>query len=197
MKTFVEQLKESLEDYLDPFLDEGVYIDESRLKPGYLYREELASAICHSICMIVVYTPKYIDDEKHPYCLLEYRAMERIEEKRIELLGGRINNAGMIIPIIFRGEIKDMPSNIKDRIQCCDFSKFTTASPHIKEDPEYIAKIETIVKIIHDYYRVFKENDIDPCCDCHSFSLLSKDDVKPWEIKSNKPKIPFPGRGAK
>src|SRR5215208_4194003 len=98
-KTFIDQLKETLESYLEPWLDEEVYIDEDRLLPGYRYNEALAKAICQSICMIVVYTPKY---ERHSYCRREFAAMERIERSRKELLDNRADaEVGMIIPVIF------------------------------------------------------------------------------------------------
>ncbi len=190
MKTFVEQLKESLEDYIGIYLDEEVYIDEGRLRGGCHYNKELASSICQSVCMIVVYTPKY---KKHLYCLREYRAMECVEKKRIKLLGNRVNNMGMIIPIIFRGD-RDLPPEIKDNIHYCDFSKFTTASPHIEENPEYVAKIEMIAQTIHEYYTTFDDKGLDPCSECDSFCLPSEEEAKPWGTNSNKP-IPFPGRG--
>lgn len=193
MKTFIKQLKECLEDYLDLYLNEKVYIDESRLQPGCHYNEALASSICHSVCMIVIYTPKY---KKHPYCLREYRAMECIEKKRIELLGENVknlDNMGMIIPIILRGEI---PPKIKDNVHYCDFSKYTTASPQIKKDPECVAKIEKIVNTIREHYEIFDELGLDPC-ECESFSLPLEDDIKTWEKKSDRPSVPFPGRGAR
>src|SRR5215510_8791933 len=73
VRTFIEELKKALKRHLDAYLDEGVYIDEERLRGGDLYNEKLAEAICQSVCMIVVYMPKY---ERHPYCLREYAAME-------------------------------------------------------------------------------------------------------------------------
>lgn len=192
MKTFIEQFKKCLEDYLLLYLDEEVYIDESRLRPGCHYNEELASSICQSVCMIVVYTPKY---KRHLYCLREYKAMECLEKKRIKLLGKEakhMSNMGMIIPIILRGEI---PSKIKNNVHYCDFSKFTTASPQIKEDPECVAKIENIARTIYEHYEVFNELGLDPC-ECESFSLPSEDDIKPWEDNLYRPTVPFPGRGA-
>ena len=195
MNTFIQQLTETLEDYLDPYLNEKVYID-TQLEPGCRYPEELARAICRSICMIVVYTPKYTDAENHPYCLREYRAMELIEKKRKQLLEDKTKNTGIIIPIIFRGEKEDLPCDIGDYIHYCDFSQFTTASPHIEQNPEYIDEIQKIVKIVYGKYKLYKQNGIDPCCDCESFSLPSEEEVKPWKIKLNKSSTPFqrPGR---
>lgn len=192
MRTFLEQLQKCLEDYLDLYLDEKVYLDKSRLEAGCYYNEELASSICRSVCMIIVYTPKY---KKHPYCLREYEAMELIQKRRIKLLGKKakdMNNMGMIIPIILRGEI---PKKIKDHVQYCDFSKFTTASPQIKDDPDCVAKIEAIAKTIYEHHELFDELGLDPC-ECESFTLPSEDVIEPWEKRLDRPDIPFPRLGA-
>ena len=190
MKTFIEQLKDALKNYLDPYLDEGVYIDEERLQHGSHYNEELAKAICESICMIVVYSPKY---ERHLYCLREYQAMEHIEKERMQLLGGRaIPERGMIIPIIFRGELEDLPPKIKN-IQYADFSKFTLATLDLSRDPEYIKQIENIAKYIHEYFKLFRKHGTDVCSGCNSFRLPSEEKIEPWREKPKK-RIKFPGR---
>lgn len=191
MKTFIEQLKDALKNYLDPYLDEEVYIDEERLQPGFHYNEELAKAICESICMIVVYSPKY---ERHSYCLREYQAMELIEKERMQLLGERaISGRGMIIPLIFRGETEDLPPKIKKDIHYIDFSKFTLATSDLSSDPEYIKQFENIAKYIHKYFEIFKEVNVDVCCGCNSFRLPSEEEIEPWRKKPKKP-IKFPGR---
>ena len=59
MKGFIDQLKTALKAELELLMNEELYIDEERLSPGYRYNEELARAICQSVCMIVVYSPKY------------------------------------------------------------------------------------------------------------------------------------------
>jgi hypothetical protein len=195
MRTFLEQLKATLESYIYLHsVDKEVYIDTDRLGPGCHYKEELSFAICQSICMIAVYTPSYKEKE-HIFCQREYMAMESLENKRIQMLGGRVNNNGMIFPIILRGDKADLPPNIKDRIQYCDFSKFTTASQHIKKNSRYVRDIEKIAITISEYNKAFKELNIDPCCGCESFSLPSEEDIELWEEKSSKPTSTFPWRG--
>ncbi len=54
VKGFIDQLKTALKSELDALMDEELYIDEERLRPGYHYNEELARAICQSVCMVVV-----------------------------------------------------------------------------------------------------------------------------------------------
>src|SRR5713101_965974 len=107
VKGFMDQLKAALKSELEPLLDEQVYIDEERLKPGYSYNEELAKAICQSVCMIVVYSPKY---ERHEYCVREFEGMEQLEKQRRHLLGAAGDDArGFIIPIVLRGD-DDVPA---------------------------------------------------------------------------------------
>jgi hypothetical protein len=100
MTSFIDQLKSALDAYLDPLLDEGVFIDTGRLLPGYKYNETLAQAICQSVCMVVVYSPKY---ERHDYCVREYEAMVKLEGSRRALLGAAGQGRGFIIPVILRG----------------------------------------------------------------------------------------------
>lgn len=88
VKGFIDQLKTALKAELDALMNEELYIDEERLLPGYHYNEELAKAICESVCMVVVYMPKY---ESHEYCMREFEAMELLERKRDQLLGAAAN----------------------------------------------------------------------------------------------------------
>lgn len=187
MKSFIEQLVKALEDYLDPYLDEEVYIDYKRLQPGYEYNEALASAICQSICMIVVYTPKYA---RHSYCLQEYAAMKEIEKERMELLAERADpGLRLIIPIILKGEIKELPSQIRECRHWCDFSKFTLANTNISSNPEFIEKIEKIAKCINKHYEAFHEVNV--FNECNKFKLPSKEKIQPWR---EEPKMPLPFR---
>ena len=190
MKSFIDQLKKALEDYLEPWLDEKVFIDEDRLQPGYHYNDVFANAICQSICMIVVYSPKY---ERHSYCLREYQAMESIEKKRLELLGDKsFPGQGMIIPIIFRGEKEDIPLKFENCIHYSDFSKFTLASVDINTNPEFIIQIEKIAKYIYKCYKNLNEQT-DICSECNSFKLPTDEEIQPWREQPKKQMV-FPGR---
>ncbi len=191
MEEFIKQLKKALKAYLGPWLSEEVYIDEERLKTGFFYNEALASAICQSIGMIVVYSPIY---ERHTYCLREYMAMEDLQEKRKQMLGGNVDpTRGMIYPIILRGNIDDLPLKIKGNIHYCDFSKFTLATLDISKNQEYICKIDQIAADIYEHYKVLKGMKEINGIDCRSFKLPSEEEtLRSWE-KSRK-SIGFPGR---
>lgn len=190
VRTFIEELQKALKRHLDAYLDEEVYIDEERLRGGDLYNEKLAEAICQSVCMIVVYMPKY---ERHPYCLREYAAMEELEEKRLRGIEPVDPKRGLIIPIVFRGG-DNLPPAIKSRRQYYDFSHFTLVSPTISDNPLYADKIEEIARTIYEFYRMFEATSEDPCGDCSSYTLPAAEHLKPWRGSAKAPLAPFPGR---
>ncbi len=194
-KTFIQQLKNALKSYLEPWLDEEVYIDEERLAPGFQYNEALGRAICESICMIVVYSPRY---ERHTYCRREFEAMKRVEERRRALLNlPETSGRGMIIPIVFRGQPDSLPGEIREHVRYCDFSKFTTATPDISKNSEYVAEIEKIATFIHEHYLSFKNARLDVCGECHSFKLPAAEEVPPWPQGERMRRVGFPGREEK
>ena len=176
-------------------MDEKTYVDQDRLKPGFKFNEALARAICESVCMIVVYSPRY---ERHPYCLREFTAMERIEQKRRTQLGAAGHECGFIIPVVFGGDIKDLPPRIKETIHCCDFSKFTLASTEISRNPDFIKDIEAICKVIYELYKSFES--IEPNhpdeIDCLSFMMPKLDELPPWRAAVPPQAQPLPFRGA-
>jgi hypothetical protein len=176
IRGFMDQLRTALKAELELLLDEEIYVDEERMKPGYRYNEELASAICQSVCMLVVYSPRY---ERHDYCVREYEAMERLEKKRLELLGSSLPGRGFIIPVVLRGA-DDIPSRIKSQTHYADFSRFTLASPDLIRNPEYIGEIQKIAKVIHEHYQLFERASIDPCLACTGFALPTVQELIPW-----------------
>jgi hypothetical protein len=175
VRGFMEQLQAALKAALETRLDEEMYIDTERLRPGFRYNEELARAICQSVCMVVVYWPTY---ERHAYCMREFAGMEELEEKRRRLLGPLAERLrGLIIPIILRGS-DDVPDRIRRHRHYADFSRFTLASPEIKHHPEYAAEIKKIAEVIHEQYKYFAGHD--PCSICQGFQLPPESEVPSW-----------------
>jgi len=186
MKQFIEQLRKTIDDYTDPFMDEKAFIDEARLQPGYRYNEALAQAICQSACMVVVYVPRY---ERHSYCLREFKAMELIESNRLMTFGQqRFQNLRMIIPIILRADDEEgVPPIIQDYIQYCNFTKYTTADMDLSKNLTYVTQIEQIARSINRILRAMQEPD--PCTQCAEFRLPAIEGVPAWRVP------PFPGTG--
>jgi hypothetical protein len=173
INSFVPQFVEALKDELEAYLDSDVYMDSERLKPGYRFNEKLAEAICQSVCMIVVYYPRY---DEHIYCLREYTAMEILEGKRLS--ASSANGEGLIIPIILRGDFEELPAKIKDRIHYADFRSYTTASKEIKKDKRFVPKIQEIAKYINKQYERLKDS---VCDDCETFKIPEEGKVT-WKL---------------
>lgn len=188
LEQFVNELKRAIDDSVDSYyLDEAAFLDKDRLRGGQFWNEALARAICESLCMIVVYTPKY---ERHLYCRREYAAMERLEEQRLALIRSAVAPHGLIIPVIFKGNMKDLPDKISGR-QGLDFTRYNGASIEIRRNPEFLGMIQQIADTIDRLYQAFNELTEDPYRDCGGFLIPGKDEVEPWRPS----KIPpFPGR---
>jgi TIR domain-containing protein len=175
-KGFIDQLKIALKAELDAYLDEEVYIDEERLKPGYQYNEELAQAICQSVCMVVVYSPRY---ERHEYCVREFEGMEALEALRVKALGDKsADGRRCIIPIVLRGE-DDLPARIKAQKHYADFSKFSLTGTDILHNEFYVGEIRKIATVIYQQYKLFQVIT-EPCGSCTEFRLPDRSGVVAW-----------------
>ena len=174
IKRFVSELKSALTDYLDTYLDVDIYTDD-RLVPGYHYNEALAQEICGSLCMIVVYIPKY---ERHEYCRREFAGMERLQETRFQLLGsGRDPKYGLIIPVILEG-IESLPPQIKAGRHYGDFSAFSPTKPELKRIPEFEPALRKIARYINALYTEFERFGDQVCDGCDRFQLPNP--APPW-----------------
>jgi hypothetical protein len=189
----INDLSEALSCELELLLDKGVYLDRERLKGGEFYNEALAIALCESACMIVVFTPTYFDKE-HTFCAREYKAMEKLEETRLKLLGGSANKMpGLIIPIIFRGE-DCLPKEIKERRQYYNFGDFLLSDVKIGKHPKYARKIQEIARSIYDHYKTLAALHEDPCSGCSQFTFPTDAEISQWLEGIRGFAAPFPGR---
>lgn len=184
VKGFIDQFKAALKAYLEPFMDEGVYVDVDRLKAGFKYDEALAQAICQSVCMVVVYSPVY---ERRSYCGREYAAMEWLEAKRLARLAGADASRGLIIPVVLRG-FEQLPARIQQGRQAIDFSHFTLATQEMSRNPDFVERIQEIAQQIYAHFTAFSAAGDDPCQDCLAFSLPVESDVAPWRPPPAVPK---------
>lgn len=177
MKGFMKQLEEALNSSFGIYMGgKRVYTDK-KLQPGDDFEKKLAKAICRSVCFIVVYTPSY---EESDFCLREFAAMENIEDRRMQLIGKKLTcDERLIIPIILRGEKKDLPPKISANIQYCDCSDISLSSfiCDIYNHPSFIDKMEEIVKKISKHYKIFDIVDVHSICE--SFEI-PKEGIIPW-----------------
>ncbi len=194
IKGFIEQLCRALKNYLEPLMDEGVYVDYERLQPGYRFNEALARDICESVCMIVVYYPRY---EQHSYCRREFAAMEIMEEHRKALLGAHLHGRGFIIPVILTTGADGVPDKIKGALHYSDFSGWTLASSDISRNPDFIPAIKDICTAIHELYELLRQKIAagNQHMDCVDFRVPAEADAPPWQHGGTVPgPLPFPGR---
>lgn len=144
-KTFVDQLVDALENYLDfSAQDYEVYVDRPNLEAGDLFEPKLAKALCQSAVLIMVLTEEYFN-EVHNFCTREYLAMKELQARRFEILGMQDPDYSLIIPIIFNSDLDCLPEEIAD-IQAVDFSDWPLAQKSISE--HYPAQIQEIVSKI-------------------------------------------------
>lgn|SRR5215213_9195515 len=189
----IRDLHEALSDEMQFHLEAPVFLDEERLGPGYSYNEVLATALCESLCMILVYTPRYFD-ANGTYCAREYRAMVELEKERLSSLpDADLKRQGLIIPIVIRGE-DDLPAEIKSTRTYWNFGAMTLAQP-VKRHPEYAGQIKELAAHIGKLYKSYKSlSEIHRKCDKYRLPLENDDGFKEWLSKVTAPPAKFPMR---
>ncbi len=174
MRSFIEQLVEALDAYIEPWLEQKVWIDRTRLEAGHLYNEAIARDLCQSVCMVAVLVPRYFESD---YCRREFEAMRRVEAERFRRLGGAPANRGLIIPILFRGEGADLPEPIRRHRHYCDFGGFTTArSDKLLRNRDFIEKIEAIARFVAALHKSLADASM-AADECDQFRLPTSNEA--------------------
>lgn len=187
-RDFVLQFEEALRGELEHLVDlksRPIYRDNI-LKPGQIWPEALSTALCHSVCMVLIYSPVY---GKRPECLREFEAMVSIEDKRRQLLAAG-HAEGFIIPVVLRG-FDRLPPFIKSQRNAVDFSQFTLAEAPLKRNPLFVNEVKRIAERIQDYLDTLEPLEDQACKDCAQFKLPLAQDMKPWQSAAP---LAFPGR---
>jgi hypothetical protein len=178
-ETFLDELCRAIDNEAKSYFEgEKIFRDSEELAGGDFFDERIASALCCSLCMIVVYVPKYFSPN-NTYCAREYMAMERVEAMRFAALANRRRTHGFIIPIVLRGP-EHLPKSIRQRRHYYDFSKFSLADPQISRHPEFANAIKELAEHIYSLYRQFGSVKPDLCGGCDSFALPSEAECKQW-----------------
>jgi hypothetical protein len=188
MSSFVEQVGEALSSELEAYFgDDAVYVDHERLQPGYLYNEALATALCHSVCMVVLYTPTYTQSS---YCRREYTAMRRLEQERLAPVASIDPSRGLIIPVVLRGTLAPVLSG---RTHYLDFSQFSTAATRrIMRNQRYLDGITKAAAYIYNTAQALQAAGVVPD-NCTTFRLPPEDQAIDMGGGTAQPP---PGRGS-
>ena len=172
IESFIKKFSEVLSAELETYFEEDIWIDRNKLEAGNDLESALATAICQSVCIVVVFFPRYTRRE---WCMRELAHALRIEKERFSKLKGHFDTTkGLIIPVVLRGDEDDMPELIKKRIWV-DFKAFSLADPDITHNPEHVKAVEKMAKYIHDVYkdldRACRNQHVDILHNCNSLLL--------------------------
>jgi hypothetical protein len=190
---FIHDLSTALRNELTLLMDEDIYVDQERLKGGTFYNPAIASALCGSVCMIVIYTPTYFSRE-HMYCAREFHAMERLEQTRLAKLAGQAGReAGLIIPVILRG-LDTVPAVIRAQRHCYTFDRFHLSTEELARNSQFEERIQELATVIQARRHALLPWADELTCDCQSFALPTEDEVRPWLDRVVPPMAPFPYR---
>jgi len=165
LSEFVEELvREICFQRVGEPVAEPVYLDRQRLLPGFVWASELSRALCHSRCMLAVYTDQYFSRE---YCLREWDAMVDLEIKRV---GG--TSRRMIIPILLRAATnEDGDLVLPERMRELEYEDFRSIIAPKQQFRTLGAKkkVEKLLKRIDDLKRHSKS----PIVDCDSYEAFA------------------------
>lgn len=166
MQRFKATLADALRCYLEPYFDneDELFVDTEQLGGGDDLDRKIALAMCESVCMVLIYTPKY---EAHAYTRREYAAMRLIEAER-----GKWYTlpSGLILPVIMTQHPDRLPPQISESTFYVDFSRFTMATADLKSNPDFLPDIDKMVRRIVTHY-LHQKKTMPPDHDCNQFVL--------------------------
>jgi hypothetical protein len=184
VKTFIHDFTVGLKAHLYNLEDGKKYWwDQEQLGVGIRHPQAIASGMCKSACWIMIYYPKY---RRSPFCKSEYLAMRELEARRREALGRRLpREFTMILPVLFRGEERDLPGGLSDEMIFEDFSKYTVSGPRILEHPEFEQKMMKISEHVWNVWKTCEDLDHEPR-NCDDYTLPEPTD-EGWGSESGGP----------
>ncbi|WP_307727762.1 toll/interleukin-1 receptor domain-containing protein [Massilia sp. TS11] len=166
MRKFRLDLGDAIRAYLEPQLDaeQELFIDVEQLGGGDDIEQRLARALCESVCMLLIYTPKY---EAHDFTRREFAAMQLIEQER-----GRWYPlpSHLVIPVILAPHPLRLPPEIARYSFYVDFTDYNLATRNIAANRRFIPRVLSIVERIAQHYQHLKKHT--PAQhDCNQFRL--------------------------
>lgn len=175
LERFVHELHDRLSKELALVVDEPVFADFNRLRPGERFDQQVAKALCQSLTMIVVYTPSYFS-ESSLFCAREFQAMRQLEAHRLAVIGDDAKGRGFIIPAVLRGG-QFMPPDLR-RYHHVDFERYLSVSGFGPRP--FVKSIRSIAEFIHGWSRTVRTLDTDLWANCDDFRLPSEKEVRLW-----------------
>jgi hypothetical protein len=171
---FISDFVDGLEKEVYAQTSKKVFVDQKYLQGGDWLDEEIGPSICRSACMILFYTPLYFDTD-HIYCARELKAMQDLEEKRLNLLKDK--GKGLIIPIILRGE-KKFPEQLSKKRLYYNFTAIEFNNPTDIIRVKYSKEIKEIAEYIIDRCDQLEQVSGGLSHNCETFRLPNSDEAK-------------------
>ena len=171
VRSFVKQLRKQVRLYLP---NNPLFFDEQRLSHGELL-DQLGPELCRSASMVIFFLPLHFDVD-HPWCALEYQAMLRLEQERLDMLDAALRNQGLIFPVVFRGE-DFLPPELARRIYA-NFDHIVSESDF--EVPDALGVIRKLADGIFARFTELSRAGIFPGGECDTYALPGLDDIKAW-----------------
>jgi len=153
-----------------------IFFDEDRLNGGDFIDQKIATELCKSACMVMFFVTHNFDRD-HPYCAMEYLAMKALEAERLAVLPASLGNAGLIIPVVLKGE-KHLPAEIKDTRKFHQLS--TVRHPRDFAKLAYVETFDKIAERIAALHRAQESSRAIHDCDCSAFCLPDRAQVDAW-----------------
>ncbi len=174
---FLDQFTNALESELKMHLAEDIYLDQQRLHAGTILNPSLALALCESVCMIMIYTPRYFASDS-TYCIREFLAMQAVESQRTQLVKAPTQKS-FIIPVVLRGN-ENFPNQIfgQSPVIYADFSRFTLSDRKIIRNTVHYAEVKKIANHIVSMFHLLSSKQ--PCKDCAQMDFPNESAALSW-----------------
>jgi hypothetical protein len=194
-RAIIQQTVDALKTELEGRVPLPVFLDVERLKGGTFYNEALATSLCSSVCMVMLYWPTYFSTD-HTFCSREYKAMVRLEAQRLNLLTDPLEKLkGLIIPVAFR-DFDQIPGEVRLNRFVSNFEAYSLRR-NMSQNREFINDIYKIGTYITERCRAFRSiPPPDPCTDCPQCRLPGEQEIMPWLQQVLQPSVPYPTREA-
>jgi TIR domain len=152
-----------------------IFLDQDKpdcWKEGDPLMQTFSNAVCKSVCMIVVFTPNYLDKD-HLTCAAELEGMLRRLDARCEKISIKTENSTNWIATVVLREPERVPEILKKNLYF-DFTGYDNSSTILRDNEKYRKNIQTLAKSIADFWEVLDENysNLNFCDDCATFALL-------------------------
>ena len=167
LREFAEQIYDALSYELGGAADLPIYFDRYHMQET----PELAQALCESVCMILVLSPKSFKSDA-PLCAREFKTMESLERMRLEAICAE-DDLSLIIPV----HPYDRDITPVDTVGGRPLFGFEGRRlGNLRSQPKYLDQIRKIARHIYICCQALEERSDEFCSDCADQTLHSLQD---------------------